>query len=113
MAERPQHPHQAAGSPATGVVVGHDDGVVTDPEPAHRRRKLLGRWQRVASRRGGAGPGQIVVEVDEAGAGDVTGLVRGATGSPVEVPPHVGEDDGAGVTLEPVGVGEDVHQRRT
>ena len=78
-ADRPEHPDQACRDHAPGVVVGDDDVVVPDAQPAHRSRELGGLGQRVPARGRGARAvrgGEVGVEVDEDGARQVAGARR-------------------------------------
>ena len=49
---RAQHPHQAGGRAAVGVVVGDDAGVLGDAETAQGRGEVRGVGQRVPARLG-------------------------------------------------------------
>ena len=69
-----QHPHQARGHDAAGVVVRDHRRVVADPGAAHAFREHVGIRQRVAAVPRVGRRGQPAVEVDEHGAGQVAGL---------------------------------------
>ncbi len=50
--------------------------------------------------------GEIGVEIDESGAGNVSGIVRLPAAATVEIPPRVQDDDCVGIVLEPSCVDE-------
>ena len=92
LAQHTEHPHQATGAHAAGVVVGDHRFVGGDPQLPHGPGERLGTGQRMATHiRAGFGR-EVLVEVHEHRAGQVAGLVGLQPGPPVQVPPHVAED---------------------
>ena len=86
MAEVVEHPPQPRGDPAADVVVGDDEVVVADPDArqAAANARGSGRGWRPGRRAGGR---EIVVEVEEDRAREVTRVVGRATGAGLaEVP---------------------------
>jgi len=76
-----EHPDQAGGHHAPGVVIGHDDVVVSDAELGHARGERLRVGERVAAVFGAGRTRERAIKVDEDRAGEVPGLIRGAAGS--------------------------------
>ena len=66
-----EHPPQPRCDDSADVVVGDDRSVVADPQPAHGRREVLGRRQRMAAALGGGRAREIDIEVDETRPTDV------------------------------------------
>src|SRR5699024_9816753 len=93
--ERAEHPHQATGRGAGGVVVGDDRGALGDPGAAQRGREVLGFGQRVPARVGAGGGGELDVEVEVHSAGQVPGQVGVVSLRAVERPAHVEQVEGA------------------
>ena len=104
-AHRVEHPPHPTRNHASGVVVRHDHAVVGDSQPTHgvSERLRRGEWVSPSGPRRGR---QVGVEVDEAGTGDVAGVVARASRAAVEVPARVADDDAGHVGGEPVGVDE-------
>ena len=89
MADHAQHDHEPGCGHATGVVVGDHRRSVTDSEPPHGPREMFGAGQRMATRGGFGRLGEIGVDIDEHGPGQVAGLVNRPRIPTVEIPPHV------------------------
>jgi len=99
--EQAQHPDEASGVGAAGVVVGDDDRVVADAGLGHARGEGVRAGQRVASLLGRRRRGQPRRQVDEHRPRQVAGQVDLVAVAAVQVPAHVG-DDGVRVLGEPV-----------
>ena len=97
----PQHPDESGGVDTADVVVGDHRVVVADAEQAHRLREPSGLGKRVPAGLAGRRPGQAPVEVHEDRPFDVTGVVGGRAGPPVQVPARVGDHDVAQVGGKP------------
>ena len=88
-----EHPPESGGDRAAGIVVGHDDAGVADPAARHGRGEVLRRGEWVAARSRSRRAGQVDIKIDEDGASDVAGVVRGLARTPVDVPPHIRNDE--------------------
>jgi hypothetical protein len=96
-----QQPPGSGGGGGVPVVVDHHRTVLAHPGRAHRLLEGGRVGQRVPS--AGAGrPGQVTVQVDEDGAGQVTLPVNVQARRPAEAPAHV-QQDGCGPAGEFVG----------
>ena len=102
LAEGAQQPPRPGGDRAAGVVVDDDRAVGRDTQAAERGRHLGGGRQRMTAALGARRQRQVGVEIDPAGARDVASLIRGASRSPVEVPPGVEHFDLADVFGKPL-----------
>ena len=109
-----QHPHQAGGGGAVGVVVGDDAGVLVHPEAAQGRGEVRGLRQRVTADGGPSPGGELGVEVDPVGARQMTGEMGVAAGGAVEGPAHVEQAHGVPALqdlVEAGGVDDRVERR--
>ncbi len=88
-----QQPPGAGGGPALSPVVDHDRGVLADPRPAHHGAEGLRVREGVAAA-AARRSGQLRVEVDEDGTGEVARLVVGAAVRTTQLPADVQEDRG-------------------
>jgi hypothetical protein len=109
-----QQPPGAGGGQIALPVVDDDRVAVVDaPAPRTRLQRLAGGQRMPAlGRVGAAVRGELRVEVDVDGSGDVPAQVLVVTGGPAQLPPHV-EDDGRAVGgeggSELGGTDQDVH----
>ncbi len=99
--EDPQHPDQPSGDHASGIVVGDDDGVVTDSFGGEAFGEHLRLGHRMATQHRCRGRSEDGVEVDAPRSRKVSGQEGIAPDSTVEVGASVADDDIVAVLIEP------------
>jgi len=92
-AEHAQHHDQSSGRHASGVVVGHDPGVVSDADFSHGVSEVVGCGKRMTPVSGCTVTSEVTIDVDEHRAGNVAGLESSPSVATVEIPADVGHDD--------------------
>ena len=91
-----EHPPKSSGDGSTGVVVGDDDRVISDPQRGHGYGKAFGRGQRMTTRAEPRLGRAIAIEIDEHSSRQMAGVICRLAWSSIEVPAHVGNQQ-AGV----------------